>query len=368
MGARSIAADGRASSCYFRTTVDGDRRKALIQIDERCNLRCAHCFVSATKQGQTMAYHDITTKVIPRLADCRVDRVTLTGGEPTIHPRFLDVVRAFRDAGMGVGICTNATTLTDHEIAELARIGAVHCNVSLDGFRPESHGKFRGDRASFHTTIATIKKLAAAGLLQGLLCTPNALAKDEEYRELCAFAVEHGAQYVLMNPLSPMGRGVKSRPALAATEQRMLRIHQMTDPFDGLDLDVTRIRFPNTDGKPLAGCEAGTIIYVFTPGEVTVCPYLVFAARTPQSRHDPAEFIVGNIFNDADIADRLDAYDSGGLRMGGNATCRSCGIADSCGKGCPAAVISAGERIGAVDAEVCPVTTADRRLLPLMPV
>ena len=39
MGARSIAADGRASSCYFRTTVDGDRRKALVQIDERCNLR-----------------------------------------------------------------------------------------------------------------------------------------------------------------------------------------------------------------------------------------------------------------------------------------------------------------------------------------
>jgi radical SAM protein with 4Fe4S-binding SPASM domain len=54
--------------------------------------------------------------------------------------------------------------------------------------------------------------------------------------------------------------------------------------------------------------------------------------------------------------------------MGGNATCRSCGIAGSCGKGCPAAVISAGERIGTVDAEVCPVTTADRRRLPLMPV
>src|SRR2546430_9723338 len=146
----------------------------------------------------------------------------------------------------------------------------------------------------------------------------------------------------------------------------MLRIHQMTDPFDGPDLNVTRIRFPNTDGQPLAGCVAGTIIYVFTSGEVTVCPYLVFAARTPQSQHDPAEFIVGNILDDPDIAERLDTYDTAQLRMGANPTCRSCGIADSCGKGCPAAVISAGERIGAVDAEVCPVTTADRRL-PLMP-
>jgi hypothetical protein len=49
---------------------------------------------------------------------------------------------------------------------------------------------------------------------------------------------------------------------------------------------------------------------------VTVCPHLVFAARTPQSRHDPAEF-------------------------------------------------AAGERIGALDAEVCPVVPGDRQLLPL---
>ena len=52
--------------------------------------------------------------------------------------------------------------------------------------------------------------------------------------------------------------------------------------------------------------------------------------------------------------------------MGANPTCRSCGIAGQCGKGCPAAVIAAGERIGAVDAEVCPVTSGERRLLPVM--
>jgi radical SAM protein with 4Fe4S-binding SPASM domain len=94
-------------------------------------------------------------------------------------------------------------------------------------------------------------------------------------------------------------------------------------------------KFPST-GEPLAGCQAGTIIYVFTPGEVTVCPYLVFAARTPQSQHDPAEFIVGNIFADRDIAARLDAYNFGRrYPMGGNPTCGSCGLASDCGKGCP---------------------------------
>jgi radical SAM protein with 4Fe4S-binding SPASM domain len=368
MTARSVATDTQASSCYFRTTTDGHHRKALVQIDERCNLHCAHCFVSATRHGGTMAYEQITGVLIPRLAGCRVERVTLTGGEPTIHPRFLDVVRAFRRAGMQLGVCTNATTLDGQQISALERIGGVHCNVSLDGFRPESHGRFRGDRASFHTTVATVKALATAGLLQGLLCTPNSLAEDGEYRELCEFAAQNGAGYVLLNPLSSMGRGVKARSRLAATEERMRHIHDLTAPFGAADLDVTHIRFPSTGGKPLAGCQAGTIIYVFTPGELTVCPYLVFAARTPQSKHDPAEFIVGNIFTDPDIAARLDAYHFGRrYTMGANPTCGACGIANSCGKGCPAAVISAGERIGAVDAEVCPVTSEERRLLPLMP-
>src|SRR5260370_41943460 len=287
MSSRSIARTDRASSCYFRTTADNGTREALVQIDERCNLHCAHCFVSASGAGKSMPYDDITSLLIPRLKACRVERITLTGGEPSIRPHFTGIVRALRGAGMQVGFCTNATTLTEAQISELAGIGGVHANVSLDGFRAESPGRFRGDRGSFAVAIATVRKLAAAGMLQGLLCTPNSLAEDEEYRELCEFAAGNGASYVLMTPLSAMGRGVKSRGKLSSGEEHMRRIRALTAPFDRPDLDIVHIRFPSTGGQPLAGCEAGTIIYVFTAGEVTVCPYLVFAARTPQSQHDP---------------------------------------------------------------------------------
>jgi radical SAM protein with 4Fe4S-binding SPASM domain len=366
--ARSIAEGRWASSCYFRTTVEPPYRKALVQIDERCNLHCAHCFVSATKEGGYMPLSDVADLVVPRLLEARVRRVTLTGGEPTMHENFFEVVRAFRDAEIDVGVCTNATMLDSAGVAELAAIGGVHCNVSLDGFRAESHGKFRGDRSSFAVTVETVRALASAGLLQGLLCTPNSLAEVDEYRELCAFATELGARYVLMNPLSSMGRGVKARRPLASHVEQMREIFELTAPFDGPDLDVAHIRFPNTDGKPLSGCEAGTIIYVFTPGEVTVCPYLVFAARTKVSRHDPSEFIVGNIFTDPDIAQRLDAYRfHDRYQVGANPTCGACALTDECGKGCPAAVIAEGGRIGDVDSEQCPVTIEKRRLLPLMP-
>ncbi len=42
MVVRSIADGAHASSCYFRTTVEAPFRKALVQIDERCNLQRIH--------------------------------------------------------------------------------------------------------------------------------------------------------------------------------------------------------------------------------------------------------------------------------------------------------------------------------------
>src|SRR5262245_22038983 len=51
VSARRVARDGVAASCYFRTTTVQPERKALVQITERCNLHCAHCFVSATREG-----------------------------------------------------------------------------------------------------------------------------------------------------------------------------------------------------------------------------------------------------------------------------------------------------------------------------
>ncbi len=354
---RSLIIDTHASSCYFRTSVEGDGRKALIQITERCNLHCAHCFVSSGDWGEHMARQDIADKVLPRLLRARVERVTLTGGEPFAHPDLLAICDAVLALGLPLGICTNATLVSDEQIAHLASSGAVHVNVSFDGFRPESHGKFRGSVASFATTLETTRKFAAAGMLQGLLSTPNMLTEPGEFAALCEFAVEVGARYVLMNPLSAFGRGVKSQGKLAAGAARMRAIRDVTEGFRSRGVDVVHIRFPNDD-KPLAGCDAGKLIYVFADGLTAVCPYLVFAARTPQSAYPDSNFLVGNILA-GEIAEDLDRYDlAGRLAMGANDTCRACSMGGTCGKGCPAAVISRGQPIGEVDSEQCPVMTS----------
>jgi radical SAM protein with 4Fe4S-binding SPASM domain len=255
---------------------------------------------------------------------------------------------------MTVTVCTNATLIRREALDELAALGGVKLNVSLDGFSADSHGKFRGSPASFQVTKDTMRAIGELSLLKGVLVTPNGLAALSEYEELCRYAHECGAEYVLMNPLSSMGRGVGGIRRLGAPESFMRELGERTSEFAG-DLDIVQIRFPNDD-RPLSGCEAGTIVYVFATGDVTVCPYLVFAARTPQSRHKDAEFIVGNVFEHQDIAARLDNY-----RLHDRAAepadpvCGSCALSGSCGRGCPAAVVAAGGRLGDRDREQCPI-------------
>lgn len=352
---RAIVKEDRLASCYFRTSVKRPYRKALLQITERCNLHCAHCFISAGDYGDTMPVEIVHDVVIPRLKECRVISVTLTGGEPFVHDDILEIVHLLRSADIRVGICTNGTSIEQEQIEALAKVDNVHLNVSLDGFKPESHGKFRGNKDSFVKTIDTIRQLSQYGLLQGLLVTPNNLAEIIEYAELCEFAVQNGATYVLMNPLSSMGRGVEAKDKLRAPDRAMRQIREITSPFSD-HIQLVYIRFPNEQKLPLLSCEAGNIIYVFVHGEVTVCPYLVFAARTPQSLHKPEEFIVGNIFKDADITNKLDVYKfRERYRLGDNPTCESCSLNFQCGNGCPAAIITSGQQIEGLDSEVCPL-------------
>lgn len=351
---RSLIIDTHASSCYFRTSVGGDGRKALIQITERCNLHCAHCFVSSGDWGEHMRIDDIVERVLPRLRRARVERLTLTGGEPFVHPAIMEISAAIAGMGLPLGICTNATQTSDEQIAQLQQLGDVHINVSFDGFRPESHGRFRGSQSSFATTVATTRKFADAGLLQGLLSTPNTLTRVEEFGALCEFAVEVGAEYVLMNPLSSFGRGVKSQGRLAADNEKMRAVHAVTERFRERGLDLVHIRFPNDD-KPLAGCDIGKLIYVFADGALAVCPYIVFASRTPQSQYNDAEFLLGNILEN-EVGQALDAYDfHRRYTVGANTKCSGCGMNSQCGKGCPAAIVARGGRIGDVDDQQCPV-------------
>jgi len=350
---KTLAHEYSANSCYFRSSVEPPNRKALIQITERCNLFCAHCFVSSGDPGRSLELQDIRKLVVPKLRQAQVESVTLTGGEPFIHQDIIRIVESLVDTGMRVTICTNATLIVTSQIESLSRMGSVEINVSLDGFTSASHGVFRGNKESFLKTIETTRTLGEYGLLKGFLVTPNSLARVEEYARICRFAADNGARYVLMNPLTRFGRGVDSQAKLGLSNDVMQQIRDTCSRFSKR-VEIVFIRFPNTT-LPLSSCEAGTIFYVFTDGSVAACPYIVFAARTAGSVHKPEEFIVANIFEDQDLDDALRRYQLDRRQPSAdNSFCAICQLEARCGKGCPAAIILSKQRVDGVDLEMCP--------------
>lgn len=360
---KSLIVDDLANSCYFRTGVTDGHRKALIQITERCDLHCAHCFVSATKHGLDISRDDLANKIIPTLVDLDVNRITITGGEPFVHPDVVEMCDDIIRAGISVGVCTNAKSITIEQMDKLAALDDVHVNVSFDGFSRETHGRFRGNRESFDDTKSNTIELANRGLLQGILSTPNHFTTAEEFGQLAEFAYTNSAAYLLMNPLSPFGRGRKSKIKLASTDQAMLEILGELSGVQQPNFEVVPIRFPNSDGLPLGTCRAEQFLYVFANGDLSICPYLAFAARDNLGATEANKYILGNLLSGNSLDTARLTPSTVQSQRGKNGSCPSCTLESVCGKGCPAATIAAGGSISDVDSEVCAFPSSDGRTL-----
>lgn len=299
-----------ASACFFRSTVNLPYHKVLLQITERCNFRCSHCFVSSTVKGAEMSLDFITQKVIPNFVKSNVTKVTLTGGEPLYHQNVKSIIYELCRVGISVGICTNASLINEGFLDFAVSCENIHFNVSLDGLYFESHGKFRGNlsRSVYEVIISNIEKLGKRNLLNGILTTPNTYATIDEYSQLCRFAKNAGAHYVLMNPLSPFGRGHETQ-SLAYSKDMMIKLKNATQCFNNNTFEVVFIRFPNDKGLEVSGCPLGSFPYIFTNGDVVVCPYIVFASNNDDNSYTSDQFKLYNIgLEDVDLGDAISKF------------------------------------------------------------
>lgn len=289
------------SCCYFRSTVEKPNLKVLLQVTERCNLHCKHCFNSSESIGNDFSYQDIVTKVIPKLLKSNVTRVTLTGGEPMVHPQILDIVKAFIDKGIHITLCTNGTRFTKETIEYLHSLKNIHINVSLDGFSFNSHGTFRGIPTiyDFNTILKNIKLMGEKKLLNGILCAPNQLSNDDEYLEMCKFAKENQAAYVLFNPLSKFGRGNETH-SLSYSTKELINLRKKIELLDLEDDNFQIVFIRIFENKISKNCMAKCnfeIPYIFVDGNVAVCPYMIFATDSNMSNYTKEKFFYGSILD-----------------------------------------------------------------------
>ena len=105
----------------------------------RCNLSCAYCneYDDHSKPVPTPEL----LRRIEWLAFLGTGIVTISGGEPLLHPDLDDLVRHIRRWGMIATLITNGYLLTQERIRELNRAGLDHLQISIDNVMPDAVSK-----------------------------------------------------------------------------------------------------------------------------------------------------------------------------------------------------------------------------------
>lgn len=340
-----------AAACFFRSTATLPDRKIILQITEKCNLHCKHCFVSSTVEGHSMNL-DRVKSILPILKEAQVSRVTLTGGEPFCNSCLSEIVDLLTQSDINVSICTNATLITEAFLEHIANKKRVHFNISLDGYKSESHGMFRGNTSPtfIERILSNIALVANFKMLNGILSTPNKYASIDEYKQICEFARSIKARYVLFNPLSEYGRG-QDTVNLGFSSEQMRKLKLETQSYNSEDFEVVYIRFRHPSCR-ISKCPKGSVPYVFVDGTVAVCPYLVFASNDTVSQYSPKSFTIGNIFEDGfNLISELDNYR---FPISEFSPPEFCDV-EGCSGGCYAAKISRGKLLTDCDMDMCPL-------------
>jgi MoaA/NifB/PqqE/SkfB family radical SAM enzyme len=131
----------------------------------RCNLACEYC----------NEYDDFSKPVPTESMFQRVDKlgelgtsvITISGGEPLLHPELDEIIRRIRKNGSIAGLITNGYLLTADRIEKLNRAGLEWLQISIDNVTPDEVSKkslkvldkklqLLAEHADFHVNINSV--------------------------------------------------------------------------------------------------------------------------------------------------------------------------------------------------------------------
>jgi MoaA/NifB/PqqE/SkfB family radical SAM enzyme len=131
----------------------------------RCNLSCAYCneYDDVSKPIPT----EVMVSRIDRLANLGTSILTLSGGEPMLHPDLDDIIAAMRRRGVLAGMITNGYLLTPARVKRLNDAGLDHLQISIDNVMPDEVSKkslkvldkklqILAEHAEFHVNINSV--------------------------------------------------------------------------------------------------------------------------------------------------------------------------------------------------------------------
>jgi len=145
-------------------TEPGPLRYAVLEITNRCNLRCPHCASTSGLPREDELTTAEWVALVDQIAGLGGEEITVIGGEALLHPDWPAICRAVVDRGMRLVIITNGLPLVKNEtaLATLVELRPHIIGVSIDGATAASYRALRGVDA-FDDVVALCHRLVADG-------------------------------------------------------------------------------------------------------------------------------------------------------------------------------------------------------------
>jgi uncharacterized radical SAM superfamily Fe-S cluster-containing enzyme len=257
---------------------------AVIDLTNRCNFNCPVCF--AETPDKASAYFldlDTVRRMLAALLShgpvpCR--HVQFSGGEPTLHPRFLDIVRMARDMGFNhLQVATNGSLFQKPEYVERCEEAGLHTiYLQFDAMTDDAYLKLRGQRL-VEQKVRVVENISRSNLRLVLVPTIVPGVNVDQIGPVFRFALGYSKHItgISIQPMANTGRvglpGVADRSFnladLAEEFGRQTGLTRFPDdwfPLNGLTLltrAVSRVRNDRIQNPACdAQCSVGTYFYV----------------------------------------------------------------------------------------------------------
>ena len=121
-----------------------------IELTSKCNERCIHCYIPHEDKLYNID-DNLYFQTIKQLKDIGIISISLSGGEPMLHPNFLEFLKYAQDSDFYVKVFTNLTLLNE-EIIKLMKNNRTSVYVSLYSMNEVNHDAITQMKGSFNKT------------------------------------------------------------------------------------------------------------------------------------------------------------------------------------------------------------------------
>jgi len=225
-------------------------RGIFLPLGYSCNNNCIHCFLPFSDHGTDMTTAE-AKKAISAAADYGVERISLTGGEPTIRKDLFELVAFCKSLNVGmIQVQTNARMLSLKPFcSRLFSSGATEIFVSLHSHTPEVQDAITRVKGSFHQTVAGVKNIMEASRRAGREDSvfANLVVSGHNFAQLPeTVRFFHGLGFPLMEIEYPrlMGNAWRFRKLIPPRPQAAVKMREAAETARSLGMGLFIDDFP----------------------------------------------------------------------------------------------------------------------------